>query len=191
MSDASPVDSHHASKAERVRAALGRRSYDAQASNTSRRNLSGALDATDFRLLDLLQTDCSLTNQALAERANISPATCIRRVRHLIDLGIIERQIAIVAPTAFGPRLTAFVEITLDRQDSESIDAFEKRVTADAAVQQCYRVSPGPDFVLVIQVEHMLAYHALVHRLFTSEANVRNVRSFFSINRSKFEPRVT
>ncbi|CAN5228999.1 Lrp/AsnC family transcriptional regulator [soil metagenome] len=186
-----PNEDERAATAERLRAALGRRKLSADVLATSRRNVSAALDATDLRLLEILQTDCSLTNQALAERANISPATCIRRVRRLIDMAVIERQIAIVAPTAFGPRLTAFVEITLDRQDSDSSDAFEARVTADAAVQQCYRVSPGPDFVLVIQVEHMLAYHALVHRLFTAEANVRNVRSFFSIHRSKFEPRVT
>jgi Lrp/AsnC family leucine-responsive transcriptional regulator len=54
-------------------------------------------------------------------------------------------------------------------------------------VTQCYRVSPGPDFVLVVQVADMAAYHALAHRLFATQANVRNVRSFFSILRSKFE----
>jgi len=60
----------------------------------------------------------------------------------------------------------------------------------EAAVMQCYRVSPGPDFVLVVQVADMPAYHALAHRLFASHANVRNVRSFFSIHRSKFETRI-
>ena len=50
-----------------------------------------------------------------------------------------------------GHGLTALVEITLDRQDAEGLDAFEPRVAPDAAVQQCYRVSPGPDFVLVVQ----------------------------------------
>ena len=56
---------------------------------------------------------------------------------------------------------------------------------------QCYRVSPGPDFLLVVQVQDMPAYHALVHRAFTATANVRNVRTFFSVHRSKFETRVT
>ena len=51
-------------------------------------------------------------------------------------------------------------------------------------------VSPGPDFVLVVQVADMPAYHALAHRLFASHTNVRNVRSFFSIHRSKFETRI-
>jgi Lrp/AsnC family transcriptional regulator, leucine-responsive regulatory protein len=63
-------------------------------------------------------------------------------------------------------------------------------VLAEAAVQQCYRVSPGPDFVLVLQVTDMPAWHALVQRLFTQDANVRNVKSFFVVHRAKFEPAI-
>jgi Lrp/AsnC family leucine-responsive transcriptional regulator len=67
---------------------------------------------------------------------------------------------------------------------------FESLMANEAAVLQCYRVSPGPDFVLIVQVVDMPAYHALAHRLFATHANVRNVRSFFSVHRSKFETRV-
>ena len=57
-------------------------------------------------------------------------------------------------------------------------------------MQQCHRVSPGPDFVLVVQVADMAGYHALVQRLFTQDANVRNVKAFFSVRRAKFETRI-
>ncbi len=89
-----------------------------------------------------------------------------------------------------GHGLTALVEITLDRQGAEQQEAFEARVIADAAVQQCYRVSPGPDFVLVVHVGDMPGYLALAQRLFNSDANVRNVKAFFSMKRAKFEPGV-
>lgn len=148
------------------------------------------LDAIDRRLLNLLQDDCSLTNQALAERAHLSAPTCLRRVKRLLDAGVIERRIAIVSSALADAGLTAFVEITLDNQAAERMAEFEARVAAEAAVQQCYRVSPGPDFVLVLQVADMGAYHALVHRLFTADANVRNVRAFFGVHRSKFAPKV-
>jgi DNA-binding Lrp family transcriptional regulator len=82
--------------------------------------------------------------------------------------------------------LTAIVEITLDRQDADALQAFEKRVATDDAVQQCYQVSPGPDFVLVVHARNMPDYLALAQRLFTSDANVRNVKAFFSVKRSKF-----
>jgi Lrp/AsnC family leucine-responsive transcriptional regulator len=147
------------------------------------------LDALDRRLLGLLQDDCSLTNQALAQRAHVSPATCLRRVKRLLEAGVIERQIAILAPEKLGAGLTAVVEISLEHQGAERQVEFEARVRDEVAVQQCYRVSPGPDFVLVVGVADMPAYHALVHRLFTAQGNVRNIRTFFSVHRSKFAPR--
>lgn len=149
-----------------------------------------SLDATDLLVLQQLQRDASLSNQALAERVHTSPPTCLRRVKRLMDAGLIERQVAILNPeriaAALGHGLSAIVEITLDRQDAAALDAFEARVAPDAAVQQCYRVSPGPDFVLVVHTTDMPAYHALAMRLFTVDANVRNVKAFFSVKRSKF-----
>ncbi len=150
------------------------------------------LDGTDFRLLDQLQRDASLNNQALAEQIHVSPPTCLRRVKRLLDAGLIERQIAILSPEKLAPALgyglTAIVEITLDRQGAEALDAFEARVGEDVAVQQCYRVSPGPDFCLVVFARDMPDYLALAQRLFTNDANVRNVKAFFSLKRAKFEP---
>ncbi|WP_395702152.1 Lrp/AsnC family transcriptional regulator [Aquabacterium sp.] len=147
------------------------------------------LDALDRRLLDLLQTDASLSNQALAEAAHASPATTLRRVRRLLDSGVIERQVAIVSAQQVAG-LTALVEVSLDAQGAEHLAAFEQRAVAEPQVQQCYRVSPGPDFMLVVWAPDMAGYHALVQRLFTQDANVRNVKAFFSVHRAKFEPRV-
>ena len=148
------------------------------------------LDELDKRILQQLQHDAALTNHALAALVHVSPPTCLRRVNLLIKDGVIARQVAILNPEKVGAGLSAIVEITLDHQASEKLTAFEVLVAQEAAVQQCYRVSPGPDFVLIIQVADMPAYHALAHRLFASHANVRNVRSFFSILRSKFETRI-
>lgn len=152
------------------------------------------LDSTDLNLLDQLQSDASLTNQELAAKAHISPPTCLRRVKRLRDAGLIAREIAIVDPDKLAPvighGLQAVVEITLERQGDEEQQAFEARVIADAAVQQCYRVSPGPDFVLIVYARDMPDYLKLAQRLFTSDANVRNVKAFFSVKRAKFDPRI-
>ncbi|RFO96250.1 AsnC family transcriptional regulator [Rhodoferax lacus] len=148
------------------------------------------LDAMDLALLEQLQRDASLSNQDLALAVHTSAPTCLRRIKRLRDAGLIERQVAILNPEklaqAIGHGLSAIVEITLDRQGAEELERFEARVVADDAVQQCYRVSPGPDFVLVVHAAHMPAYLALAQRLFTSDANVRNVKAFFSVKRSKF-----
>lgn len=148
------------------------------------------LDELDRRILDVLQVDASHTNAELAELVHVSPPTCLRRVKHLTETGVIQRQVALVAPEKLGARLTAIVEITLDVQAAERMDEFEKVVAGEAAVLQCYRVSPGPDFVLVVQVADMPAYHALAHRVFAAQKNVRNVKAYFSTFRSKFETRI-
>lgn len=147
------------------------------------------LDAIDRRLLAQLQADASLSNQDLAAAVHVSPATALRRVRRLREAGLIEGIVALLSPDKLPAGLTALVEVTLDRQGAEWLAAFEARCVAEPAVQQCYQVSPGPDFMLVVNVADMAAYHALVQRLFTQDANVRNVKAFFSVRRAKFEPR--
>ena len=153
-----------------------------------------SLDAIDLALLDQLQVDASLSNQDLASRVHVSPPTCLRRVKRLRDAGLIERQVAILSADRLAPLLghglQAVVEITLERQGSEEQQAFEDRVIGDDAVQQCYRVSPGPDFVLIVHARDMPDYLQLAQRLFTSDANVRNVKAFFSVKRAKFDPRI-
>jgi DNA-binding Lrp family transcriptional regulator len=153
-----------------------------------------AIDQTDVALLDQLQEDSALSNQDLAKKVHISPATCLRRVKRLRDAGLIEREQAILQPermaATLGHGLEAVVEVSLDRQGSEEQEAFEQRVVGDDAVQQCYRVSPGPDFILIVHARDMPDYLALAQRLFTGDANVRNVKAFFSMKRAKFRPRI-
>ncbi len=153
-----------------------------------------SLDSTDLQLLNLLQTDAAQSNQSLAEQVHVSPPTCLRRIKRLHDAGLIERQVAILQPDRLaaiqGHGLACIVEVSLDRQGAEQLDAFEARAVQEAAVQQCWRVSPGPDFVLVVHTRDMPGYLALSQRLFTGDANVRNVKAFFATRRAKFGTKV-
>ncbi len=148
------------------------------------------LDEIDVRLLQALQTDASPSNQDLAAKVHVSPPTCLRRVKRLHELGLIERQVAVLhadrLKPLIGAGLTAIVEVTLTEQTEEVLAAFEARVLPDAQVQQCYRVSPGPDVVLIVQVRDMPAYLELAQRLFTQDGKVRSVKAFFSVKRAKF-----
>ncbi len=148
------------------------------------------LDQVDLQLLNLLQSDASQSNQALAAQVHVSPPTCLRRVKRLHEIGLIERQVALLQPDRLaavqGHGLACIVEVSLDRQDAQALDAFEVRAVAHPAVQQCWRVSPGPDFILVAHTRDMPGYLALSQQLFTGDANVRNVKAFFSTKRAKF-----
>ena len=148
------------------------------------------LDAIDLQLLDSLQHDATMSNVALAHKVNVSPPTCLRRVKRLVEAGWIERQIAVLNAdklgASLGHGLTALVEVSLDKQGNEHLDAFEARAVATEAVQQCWRVSPGPDFMLVVQARDMPHYLTTSQALFTQDANVRNVKAFFATKRAKF-----
>lgn len=152
------------------------------------------IDSIDLRLLEQLQSDARQSNQSLAEAVHVSPPTSLRRIKRMRALGLIEREVAVLNADRLAPLighgLTAVVEVVLERQDAQRLDAFESRAVAESCVQQCYRVSPGPDFILIVHARDMPGYLALAQRLFTSDANVRNVKAFFSVKRAKFDPRL-
>src|SRR5690606_3831526 len=83
------------------------------------------LDELDQRILEQMQLDSSLTNQELASRVHASPPTCLRRVRRLVEEGVIHKQVAILDPEKLGHTLTAIIEVTLDVQTAEQMDQFE------------------------------------------------------------------
>lgn len=151
---------------------------------------SSSLDAIDLQLLAILQADASVSNIALADKLRISAPTCLRRTKRLQQEGWIEKQVAILSSDklglAMGHSVTALIEVSLDKQGEELLQAFETRAIQETAVQQCWRVSPGPDFMLVVQVPDMPSYLAFTQRLLTQDANVRNVKAFFSVKRAKF-----
>ena len=97
-----------------------------------------SLDAIDLQLLNLLQTDAAQSNQALAEQVHVSPPTCLRRVKRLHDVGLIERQVAILQPDRLaalqGHGLGCIVEVSLDRQGAEQLDAFEARAVQELSL---------------------------------------------------------
>ena len=163
--------------------------------NSEFNNTSSTLDATDLKLLSALQADASISNIALANKLQISAPTCLRRTKRLVQEGWIEKQVAILSSDKLGQlmghKVTALIEVSLDKQGEELLQAFENRAVQEAAVQQCWRVSPGPDFMLVVQVSDMPAYLAFTQRLLTQDANVRNVKAFFSVKRAKFGTQIT
>ena len=150
-----------------------------------------AIDDTDLQLMALLQQDASRSNQALAKQVKVSAPTCLRRIKRLQDSGLIEAQMAVLNPEKMaqhiGHGLQVLVEVSLERQGEHALQAFAALACKQAEVQQCYQVSPGPDFVLIAQVPDMPAYHAFSQRLLTEDANVRHVKAYFSVKRHTFK----
>ncbi|MFM8928742.1 MAG: Lrp/AsnC family transcriptional regulator [Betaproteobacteria bacterium] len=146
-----------------------------------------ALDDLDHRILHALQDQADRSNLEIARLIGLSPAATLRRIKRLKDQGVIERVVAVLNPQAVGVGLLTVVEVSLERQGEHALQAFAALACRQAEVQQCYQVSPGPDFVLIAQVPDMPAYHAFSQRLLTEEANVRHVKAYFSVKRHAFK----
>lgn len=149
-----------------------------------------ALDALDLALLDLLQRDASLPLRTLAERVGSSPATCQRRLAQLRASGVLQRQVAIVDRQRVGRPLTVFVSVELDKQNAALLTQFEQRMQALDDVMACYEIAGEFDFLIIVNARSMAQYHAFTREVFSSNHNVRNFKSMFAMNCSKFETRV-
>lgn len=148
------------------------------------------LDALDLRLLDLLQQDADIPIRTLAERVGSSPATCQRRIARLKAEGVLLKTVALVDRQRVGRPLTVFVSVELEKQNDALLRQFEQRMAREPDVMACYEVSGEFDFLLIVTAPSMAHYHAFTREVFSSHHNVRNFKSTFAMNCSKFETRV-
>jgi len=144
------------------------------------------LDAIDRKILTLLQEDNQITNLALADRVGLSPPPCLRRVRRLRELGVIERDVALVDPIKVGQGIIAFVGVELDRQREDVLTSFERKISAEPQVQQCYFVSGEIDYLLLVTCPNMDSYNAFARRVLANEHNIKRFRTSFCLSRVKY-----
>lgn len=149
------------------------------------------LDRIDRKILNALQTDCNVTNLALSEEVGISPPACLRRVKHLRDEGFILRDVSLVDPSKLGLKLTAIVEVTLERHTEDYKSSFLRRVQGEDTITQCYMVTGETDAVLVVHLKDMEEYADFTRRIFDSDRHVVRYRTLFAIRRIKFNTKLT
>jgi Lrp/AsnC family transcriptional regulator, leucine-responsive regulatory protein len=163
--------------------------YDRLICDFSNRGGPVELDDFDRRLLDALQQDSRRTGEQLAVLVGLSPAACLRRAQRLRETGVIEREIAIVAPEAVGRRMTMVVQVTLEREKPATSDEFQRQMRRAPEVTQCYNVTGAIDFVLIVSVADMEAYEDFT-RQYLFEKHVRRFETMVVIERVKFETTV-
>ncbi|WP_018874978.1 Lrp/AsnC family transcriptional regulator [Thioalkalivibrio sp. ALJ7] len=143
-----------------------------------------SLDRYDRRILEILQEDASLSNQALAERVGLSPSPCLRRVRALEQAGILLRRVALLDRRRLGLELTALIHIGMDRHTPERFAHFEETVAGYPEVQNCYLITgQSADYMLQVVVPDMDAYQDFLLRRITRLEGVDSVHSSFVLRR--------
>jgi Lrp/AsnC family transcriptional regulator, leucine-responsive regulatory protein len=146
-----------------------------------------SLDATDHRILQLLQQDGRMTNAALAETLGLTATPTLQRVRKLEEAGILRGYVALVDRAAVGRPTMVWVQVTLREHQLDTHTAFVDAVTAFAEVLEVHHVAGAEDFVLKVVVADIAQYEDwLLHKL-TQVPGIDRVQSTFVLSTRKAE----
>ena len=146
---------------------------------------SHSLDSFDFAILRILQQNNRMALQEIGRAVNLSAAAVQRRVRRMEDANIIQANIAMVDPAAVGRPITLIVEVVVDSEHANLLDAARNDFASAPEVQQCYYVTGAVDFILVLTVSTMEEYESLSRRLFLENTNVKHFQTYVAMNRVK------
>lgn len=147
-------------------------------------------DRIDLKILRALQSEGRLTNADLAERVNVSAATCHRRTQRLFDEGYITGVRAEVAPASVDLGALVMVGVVLDRSTPESFAAFEGAVMEMKEVLDCNLVAGDFDYLLKIRVRDMADFNKLHGQKLIALPGVRQTRTFFVMKEVKENARL-
>ena len=143
--------------------------------------MAADLDATDRRILTVLQKEGRITNADLSERVNLSPSACHRRVQRLEDDGFIAAYVALLDTRKMGRPTTVYVEITLQGQADDLLDAFEREVAKVPDILECHLMAGTADYLIKIMAEDTEDF-ARIHRQFLSRLpGVRQMQTSFAL----------
>ena len=143
------------------------------------------LDQVDHRILAEMQRDARTPMPVLAERAGVSAPACYRRVRRLRETGVIEREVAIVAPRTLGWPLSMMVLVVLEREASRTADEMRRKLQGEEAVIEAWQITGEYDFAVRIIARDMEDYDELTQRIFVRDENVRSFKTLVIFRQTK------
>ncbi len=115
-------------------------------------------DAIDRKILHELSGNGRMSNAQLAERVGLSASACSRRLAELERTGVIRGYRAVLAPSATGGGLTAYLGVGLSRHTVEELRAFERAMAEAPAVRECHNVTGAIEYLLRVEVRDLVAY---------------------------------
>lgn len=138
------------------------------------------MDRTDKKILDILQSNCQINNQELADMVALSPSPCLRRVKLLEDNGYIKKKVALLEPEKIGLKLSVIVLVGLNSHQPAVMNQFEEAVRFLPEVVQCYLITgQSADYVLKVIVPDLNAYQSFLLGKLTRIHGVTSVQSSF------------
>ncbi|WP_104204048.1 Lrp/AsnC family transcriptional regulator [Billgrantia saliphila] len=146
------------------------------------------MDKIDRKILHELQLNGRLSNQELAQRVNLSPSPCLRRVRRLEQEGLIRGYTALVDQKAYGYPITVFTRITLERHDTETVQKFESRVKEIDEIVDCFLMTGQRDYLLRVVATSLEGYERFVRDTLHTIPGIGSIDTSFAYGVVKHAP---
>ncbi len=148
------------------------------------------LNATDKKILEILQTDAKITNVELAAKVGISPPAMLERVKKLESSGIIEKYVALVNPQKVGRETFAMVSVSLTQHQLPTINLFVKEINKLEEVLECFHVTGKEDFLLKVVVKNIPDYEKFILEKLTKIKGVSRVNTTFILSAFKLSTKI-
>src|ERR1700689_5400435 len=145
-----------------------------------------SLDATDRKILSLLQSDGRITMAELAEKVGLSVSPCHRRVKLLEERGVITRYIATVDQKSLGLHVSVFISIKLARQKEEDLNRFARAISKWDEVLECYLMTGNRDYLLRVVAADLSSYEAFLKNKLTRLDGIASIESSFALSQVKY-----
>lgn len=143
------------------------------------------MDATDIKILRLLQENCSMPVAEIAEKVGLSTTPCWRRIQKLEQDGVIERRVALLNARKVNAGVTVFVSVTAAVHSTVWFERFHAAVSSFPEVVEVYRMSGQTDYLLRVMVPDIERYDVFYRKLI-SEVELSDVSSSFAMEEIKF-----
>jgi DNA-binding Lrp family transcriptional regulator len=147
---------------------------------------SNRLDATDRRILEVLQSDARIANVDLARQVNLSPSPCLRRVRRLEQEGFVRGYVSLLDPAAIGLPVSVFVQVSLEKQVDEALDEFERQIVSRPEVMECYLMTGDADYLLRVVAPDIAAFQRFLLDHLTRIPGVASIKSSFALKQVSY-----
>jgi DNA-binding Lrp family transcriptional regulator len=145
------------------------------------------LDATDWKILSLLQRDARLSNVELARAVGLSPSPCLARVRALEQAGYIARYVSLLDPLKVGLQVSVFIQVALEKQIESALEVFEKAIRDRPEVMECYLMTGEADYLLRVLVSDLQALEHFILNFLSRVPGVGNIKSSFALKQVKYQ----
>ncbi len=143
------------------------------------------LDSTDLAILDLLQSDSSLSTAAIAERVNLSQSPCWRRINRLEEQGLIRERVALLDRQRLGMDVVVFATVNLTATGRQHLLSFEEDIVRYPEVMECYTMTGIWDYLLKIVTRDVRHYERFVRETLSANPGIRELHSHMAVTEIK------